>query len=116
MQSRFAFENESSGIDSAARFNDQPLAEADRSCYVKILAQTRSGQHPLRQFPQRARRPGLVTVRSAGGRERGAFRQARVLVVEIDGSARLLALSHARGSGTQPLTRRHNPHGERKAA
>jgi hypothetical protein len=54
---------------------------------------------PKIQFPQ-ARRPGLVTIRSGGSRERGnCWRQVRALVVEADGSARVVALSHVPGAG-----------------
>ena len=38
----------------------------------------------------------LVVVRAGGGRERGAWQQARAFSVEADGSARLLSLSHRR--------------------
>ena len=38
----------------------------------------------------------LVVVRAGGGREQGAFAQARAFTVESDGSARLLSSSHRR--------------------
>ncbi|MGA9994800.1 MAG: hypothetical protein WBP93_05255 [Pyrinomonadaceae bacterium] len=68
------------------------------------------------QFSEHARHPGLIIVRAAGGREQGVFRQARALLVEINGNARLLALSHTHGTNVQPHARHYNSPVGRKAA
>jgi hypothetical protein len=56
------------------------------------------------------RRPGrLVTIRAAGGRgceQASCFRQVRALVVEPNGDARVLALTHTRGAGAQTVSAR----------
>ena len=43
---------------------------------------------------------GLVVMRSGGGREQGAYRQARAFSVDADGTARLLSLTHTKGAGS----------------
>jgi hypothetical protein len=67
------------------------------------------------RYPESARRPRVIVVRAAGGREQGAYRQARAFAVEPDGSARLLALTHTRIRCALPHVR-HYSHNERKAA
>ena len=63
---------------------------------------------PQRQNSEFPCSSGLIIVRSAGGRDQGnVFNQVRALIVEANGDARLLALSHTRGSNVQSRMRRY---------
>ena len=67
--------------------------------------------------PESTRRPRLIVIRAAGGREQGRnWKQVRAPIVESNGDARVLALTHTCIAGVQPLVRRYHSHNERKAA
>jgi hypothetical protein len=82
----------------------RPLKTAVKTA---LRAEQKSAQHSMSSL-SRPRQIGLIIVRAAGGREQGAFSQVRALIVEANGDARLLALSHTRNTNIQSRARHHS--------
>jgi len=74
---------------------------------TSLPSEQKSAQHSVSSVSS-TRQIGLIIVRAAGGREQGAFSQVRALIVEANGDARLLALSHKRSANVQSRARRYN--------